>query len=243
MDFSFFVRFFGFRGAPSILKCASFRVLRAAPLSLLGALLGGCVFCLRVLRGLRVRCCGGAAAVRFFFLRAPLAARVRCWRVVFVFWRVSRAGGAWALVRRCVFCSWGALRAWCWRGSCLFSWRASRAGCAWALLRRCVFFSWGALRACCWRGSCLFSWRALRAGCAWALLRRCVFFFVARRGRALLGRAFFFFWRAPLAVWNASSWSGVAPLGAPRAAVWVFSVLRRGARRCASAVRIGVRVH
>jgi len=170
MDFSFFARFFGFRGAPSIFKCASLRVLRAAPLSLLGALLVGCVVCWRVLRGLRVRCCG--CGYFCYLARA--------------------AGGACALVARCVcfsgacrgravrgrccgvaFFFWRALRARFWRGLCLFLWRASRAGGACVLLARAAFVFLARVAG----GRCV---RAAGAGC--------VCFSGARRGRAVRGR-------------------------------------------------------
>jgi len=151
------------------------------PLSLLGVLLGCFVVSWRVLRGLRVRCCGGAAAVRFFFLRAPLAARVRCWRVVFVFWRVSRAGGAWALVRRCVF---------------LFLGRAARV-----VLARVVFVFLARVAG----GLCVGAAEALRFFCLGravrVLLARVVFVFLARvAGGLCVGAAaalrFFFLGRA-----------------------------------------------
>ena len=200
--------------------------------------------------------------VLFVFLRALLAARVRCWRVVFVF--LARVVGG-----RCVGAG-AALRfvsgARCARAVFVFVARVAGCWCVRAAGAGCVCFSGArrgravrgrwcggafcflgarrgrAVRVCFW-GAAFFFCGASRAGGACVLLVRGVLFFAARRGRALLGRAFLFFRRAPLAIWTASPWSVVARLGAPRAAVWVFSVLRRGGRRCSSAARIRIRVH
>jgi hypothetical protein len=102
--------------------------------------------------------------VIFVILRALLAARVRWWRVVFVF--LARVVGG-----RCVGAA-AALRFF------------SGARCARASGAGCVCFCGArrglAVRACCWRGLRLFFWRASRAGGACVLLARAEFVFLAR---------------------------------------------------------------